>query len=349
MSSNEDWNGERDEDSNAEVSSAAGDGSCDDMQPYPAMPGSMPFAELEESRLQRIEEGNAKLASCSTTAALHVLPVTANGECLLRALAIETDVEEFLADCRLLYILAVEGLLLHRGHFDFRFGEAEDVRSARLASVLSVPEFSGVAAALNVFSVYCLDKLEGAFETGNYIRERHWCDVTDIEALMMLADASIYICSVTENVKDCAFISRRWRDENLTLADRFGCDFFVLHWAESTFQHYDAVYCGVTGLTKVAPMQVQARLRQLIRESKLCQAFIAGNRAQARSIALRLLTVSPPGLQRSRASSSADGDTVMTDATAQRRSKACPESALGGAPSATPSASDNQAVDVLQA
>ena len=74
-----------------------------------------------------------------------------------------------------IYILVLEGLLLDRSRYEPRFGEVADVRRARFESVQNIPEYAAFASTLSVFTVYCHDKLEGAFETGDFLRERHWC------------------------------------------------------------------------------------------------------------------------------------------------------------------------------
>ena len=195
------------------------------------------------------------------------------------------------ADCRLLYILALEGLILDRERYEIRFGEEEAVRHARLANLLQTPEYEGRLATMSVYSMFCLDKLEGAFEGADMLEARHWCDVNDVEALMVRLKAAIYICSVSENTPNRYFTCGSWRDASASDSEMFECDFFVMHWDEETFAHYDAVYCLQSGDKKVAPPAVQQVLRGLLQDSELCQAFMVADRSKARAIALRMLGV----------------------------------------------------------
>ena len=91
------------------------------------------------------------------------------------------------------------------------------------------------------------------------------------------------------------FRSERWRNEDATSTEAFEFDFFVMHWDEATFQHYDAVYCREAREKKVVSSGVQTRLWQLVDASTHCQAFIAADYSEARSTAMRLLSVSEGG------------------------------------------------------
>ena len=167
----------------------------------------------------------------------------------------------------------------------------EAVRHARLANLLKTPDYEKRVATMSVYSMFCLDKLEGAFEGADMLEARHWCDVNDIEALMVRLKAAIYICSVSENTPNRYFTLGSWRDASASDSEMFECDFFVMHWDEETFAHYDAVYCVQSGDKKVASPAVQQVLRGLLQESELCQAFMVADHSKARAIALRMLGV----------------------------------------------------------
>ena len=78
---------------------------------YPPHRGCLDSSELEESRAARMEEGSRVLAESAHTNGFGVLPVSANGECFLRVLAVELDEATFHDNCSLLYILAIEALV----------------------------------------------------------------------------------------------------------------------------------------------------------------------------------------------------------------------------------------------
>ena len=124
--------------------------------------GALSISELEESRLARIHHGNRVLDTCSDESlSLQVLPVGANGECFLRAAAIELQEESCLVDCRLVYILALEALAKQKAAYAMMLGDDNAVRSKRCACVLEVDAYIPSCLYMDSFDVYCLDKLEG--------------------------------------------------------------------------------------------------------------------------------------------------------------------------------------------
>ena len=250
---------------------------------YPLHRGCLDLSELEESRAARMEHGSRVLAESTQTNGFGVLPVSANGECFVRVLAVQLDDDTFHDNCTLLYVLAIEALVKERVHFQALHGEALVTQQERAACVEKIDIYAPFRDEITDFDIYCLDKLEGAFEARDGLRGRHWCDVLEISALLKVTGASTYICAMTANHEDRFFNGAAWVDIDATASPLEVCDFLLLHWDDDTFQHYDAVFSKSTGDVKRVPDSVRCRFVDLHLQSDLCQAFLSGDIRRARA------------------------------------------------------------------
>ena len=63
--------------------------------PFVDIPGCIPREELEDSRKERIECGNLALSKSPAVSHFGVAPVSANGECFVRSVAVQMQQEDF--------------------------------------------------------------------------------------------------------------------------------------------------------------------------------------------------------------------------------------------------------------
>ena len=108
-------------------------------------------------------------------------------------LAIQINEELFIDNCRLLYLLAVESLIVNREIYQAFYAEDALSQQERLACIASIERYQAYLPDISAFEIYCLDKLEGAFELVTGLRDRHWCDVLEISSLFKNTDVSAYI------------------------------------------------------------------------------------------------------------------------------------------------------------
>ncbi len=90
-------------------------------------------------------------------------------------------------------MLAIEELLQHRDDHMPRYGEVAHVGDERYACLGHIEVYTDILKSLTPYDIFCLDRLEGVFEEHNCLRERHWCDVFDIQALLQRLPTSLYI------------------------------------------------------------------------------------------------------------------------------------------------------------
>ena len=160
---------------------------------FPATRGCMELNDIEQSRAQHLVAGTNSLSANARSAMWGVLPVDANGECFMRVLGVEINEDLFIDNCRLLYLLAVESLIVNRETYQAFYAEDALRQQERLACIGSIERYQSYLPEISPFEIYCLDKLEGAFELVTGLRDRQWCDVLEISSLFKNTDASAYI------------------------------------------------------------------------------------------------------------------------------------------------------------
>ena len=135
--------------------------------PIVDIPGCLTPHELENSRKVRILRGSLALSKLPAVASLGVAPVSANGECCVRSVAVEMQQEELLRDCRILYVYLLECLILKGATMRESLGQTEETMRERFATIRGVPGYEAIWPSMT-FEIYCLDKLEGIlrFEEG---------------------------------------------------------------------------------------------------------------------------------------------------------------------------------------
>ena len=263
---------------------------------YPMVDGCLHYEEVEESRAERIEAGNKMLAgeSRGTIPGDHrVLPVAANGECFLKSLAVELQCPPVVADSRSLYALALEALISQKESIEHIVGETDAIREQRRTHLGQIAAYDDEVLfdhyrvdALDSFDLYALDKLEAIFEKTNGLRDRHWCDTPEILALLYATNCSMYISAATQGCEDFVF----WNDERLPAGNFTGtpeaCDFWLVHWTEDTFAHYDPVYSATTHLAHQTSEAMQKRFQEKLRRSEMCKAYARKDIDKAREVAL---------------------------------------------------------------
>jgi len=279
---------------------------------YPPIDGCMDASELEESRIARILHGNAVLGAQKSTQDWQILPVTANGECFLRAIAAELQNDILIADCRLLYVLALECLIMYKDMVKHLLGEEDAIRRARRACLAGMEVYHDHIAHLDEFDIYCLDKFEGLITCEAGLSDRHWCDFLEIHTLLQRFNASILIISATQDAQNKSFVEGEWRDDvsiqEPTMEMVRRSDFLLVHWDEPSFAHYDPVFDVRTNLAWQASQRIRDTYMEAVRGSTLCRTYIAGNMNDIRQCALRDLRQAAPAHQ-PRAGAFDDGGT----------------------------------------
>ena len=147
---------------------------------YPPQPGILEFSEIERSRAQRMNHANSVLALRDETLHLNVLPVSANGECFLRSLAVEAGTDVYINNVRIIYLMLIESLMLAKeDSIDF-YSENSETMNARRSYIQGVDCYKDCLESLSNFDIYCLDKLEALAINEDALLDRHWCDSLEI-------------------------------------------------------------------------------------------------------------------------------------------------------------------------
>ena len=121
---------------------------------YPPHRGCLDSSELEASRVARMEHVSRVLAENTETNDFGVLPVSANGECFMRVLAVELDDDTFLDNCKLLYVLAIEALMREREHFEALYGATLAIQQERAACIEKICVYAPFRNEFTAFDIY---------------------------------------------------------------------------------------------------------------------------------------------------------------------------------------------------
>ena len=172
---------------------------------YPPQPGVLEFSEIEQSRAQRMNHANTVLALRDDTRHFNVLPVSANGECFLRSLAVETGTDLYINNVRIIYVMLIESLMLAKEESIDFYSENSETMNARRSYIQRIRCYNDCLENLSNFDIYCLDKLEGLAINEDALLDRHWCDTIEIFAFLKRVAASAYIVKATQNARDLYF------------------------------------------------------------------------------------------------------------------------------------------------
>ena len=147
--------------------------------PFVDIAGCIPRDELEDSRKERIKCGNVALSQLHAVSHLQVAPVSANGECFVRSVAVEMQQEEFLMECRILYVYMLECLIKQGADMRNFLVDDDGIFRERLRAIREVHEYAGILQPMTL-EIYCLDKLEGLTACEHGLLDRNYCDYLGI-------------------------------------------------------------------------------------------------------------------------------------------------------------------------
>ena len=257
------------------------------------IPGTLQSHELESSRKLRIAEGNRALAAVPGDTRLGVAPVSANGECFVRSLAVEMQHDELLVDCRTLYVYMMECVMKNAARFRNCEFEESHIQRVRFQTIRAIPEYSDITASMK-FDIYCLDKLEGLFQCEGGILDRNYCEEMEIVSFLRATGANALFLNPTPGQKHKAFLQLLGDFIHVETpftedAPAENYDLVFLHYQAGNFQHYDPVYFLATCQPWALRATIQRRILDAVQSSELCAAHRAGDMWKLRAVALRLL------------------------------------------------------------
>ena len=127
-----------------------------------------------------MNHANTVLALRDETRHFNVLPVSANGECFLRSLAVETGTDLYINNVRIIYVMLIESLMLAKEESIDFYSESSETMSARRSYIQGMDCYKDCLESLSNFDIYCLDKLEALAINEDALLDRHWCDSLEI-------------------------------------------------------------------------------------------------------------------------------------------------------------------------